>query len=82
MDQKHETPVISAWRATEFVWEVLMSVAIPTALSALAGRWFDRRFNLAPWGTIVGLVIAVALSGALVYRKANQYKELTNTPHD
>ena len=76
MDQKQQKSGISAWQATEFVWDVLLSVALPTTLCALGGRWVDTHWGWTPWGTILGLILAVTVSGTLVYRQAKRYTHL------
>lgn len=61
------------WEAVGFVWEVFVSIAAPTVLCALAGRWLDKRYASTPWFMVIFLVLAVAISGLLVYRKAKQF---------
>lgn len=58
----------SAWQAVGFVWQLLMFIAIPTTLLALAGRWIDTRFGSTPWATLLGLILALALSMAAAHR--------------
>lgn len=79
MSDIHLPKRISQLQALGFVWEVFMAIALPTTLLALGGRWLDRRWNASPWMTIIGFVFAIAISGALVYRKAKQFAGTQNT---
>jgi LPXTG-motif cell wall-anchored protein len=72
-DKTPEKQGMNPWQATGFVWEVLASIAIPTTLCALGGRWLDKRYDASPWFTVVGLVLSLAISFLLVMRKANAY---------
>lgn len=59
--------------ALSFVWDVIFSIAIPTTLFALLGRWLDQRWHTSPWMTILGLILALGLAFVLVMRKAKQF---------
>ena len=61
---------ISQWEAAEFVWELLLIVAVPTTLAALGGRWVDRAYGTTPWATLLGLLLALSIVGLLVVRRA------------
>jgi F0F1-type ATP synthase assembly protein I len=59
---------IGQWEAVGFVWELIIIIAVPTVFCALLGRWIDNQYGIAPWGIIVGLILALGLSAALVNR--------------
>ncbi len=68
---------ISQLAAVGFVTDVFVSIALPTTLFALGGRSLDQRWSTSPWMTVIGFLLAIALSGFLVYRKARRFaKEL------
>ncbi len=71
-----KTETIKAWQAVGFVWEVLVFVAVPTTLFALAGRWADRHWHLSPWMTVLGLILALGVTAILMKRKVKDYKQL------
>jgi F0F1-type ATP synthase assembly protein I len=74
MDEKKPDPKApSAWTALSLVSEIGLSIAIPTTLCALAGRWLDRHFGTSPLFILIGLFAALAISGVLVVRKGNRY---------
>ena len=60
------------------------SIAVPVVAFVLAGKWLQNKFHFAPFGIIVGFVLAAALSTMLIRRKAAwyaaEYKTL-ETPH-
>lgn len=59
---------ISTWEAIGFVWQLLLLIALPTTLLALAGRWVDTRYGTTPWATGVGLAIALASALLVAWR--------------
>lgn len=77
-EERPKTP-LTGLHALGFVTDVLISVALPTTVFALAGRALDRRWGTSPWMTVIGFVFAMAIAGLLVYRKAKQAEKiLTN----
>ena len=66
---------LSQLAAIGFVSEVFAAVAVPAVVFALGGRWLDARYNLSPWMTILGFILAISISGAMVYRMAKRYAE-------
>lgn len=58
----------SAWMALGIVWDIGLAVAIPTVVSALGGRWLDTRLGTSPLFILLGLFLALAVSGVLVVR--------------
>ncbi len=74
VDQKPQTNVVDAWRATGFVWDILVRIALPTTVFALFGRWLDRRWNTSPWFVLIGFICAMALSFFLVLRAARSFQ--------
>ncbi len=81
MDSDGRSSTVSGLKALGIVWDVVIAVAVPTTLFALAGRWIDVRYATSPWGTIVGLIFALTVSGLLVYRKATAYAEQMKSDH-
>ncbi len=56
-----------------------MLLAIPTLLIVsplvgfFIGSWADRRFHLAPWGAIVGLVLGLVTAGRETWKIYQRY---------
>ncbi|MDP3794211.1 MAG: AtpZ/AtpI family protein [Candidatus Uhrbacteria bacterium] len=71
--------LLSGYRAMGFVWEVLISIAVPTTLFALGGRWLDLRWHTSPLFLGTGLLLSLVVAGALVIHQA---KRFTDTLHD
>jgi len=76
----NKTNAISRLEALGFVTDVFISVAVPTTLFAFLGRGLDVRFHTFPYITIVGLLLALALTATLILRKAKQMAERMKTP--
>ena len=64
---------INKWQALGFVWDIFFAVAVPTVVFALAGRWLDMRWHVAPLFSILGLALALAIIYVLVKRKARRF---------
>lgn len=74
MSEPPKTKTVKAMQAVGFVWEVLVSVALPTTLFALAGRWADQRWGTSPWMAVIGLVLALGTTYVLMKRKIKDYQ--------
>ena len=37
-----------------------LEMLVGVVLGVVVGQWLDRRFGLAPWGTVVGVMLGVA----------------------
>lgn len=59
----------TAWEATELVWDLMISIVVPTILCALAGRWLDQRYHSTPLFLLVGLGCALGIIAVIVVRK-------------
>lgn len=64
---------INKWQALGFVWEIFFTVAVPTIVFALAGRWLDTRWHVTPLFSIIGLALALAIIYILVKRQARRF---------
>lgn len=51
------------------------TIAVPAVLAALLGKWLDSRYNTEPRYLIILLVLAFALTGYAVVKKAKGYKK-------
>ena|SRR3989338_8721498 len=50
-----------------------ITIAVPVVIFVLAGQWADAQLGVRPWATIGAFVLAAALSGLAIYRKAKRY---------
>ncbi len=60
--------------AIGFVWEVLLSILVPVAAFAFAGRWLDHRFHTHPWFLGVSFPCALAVAYVIIRRKAEAFR--------
>jgi hypothetical protein len=82
-DKETSRKIISQWEAVGFVTEVLVAVAVPTTLLALGGRWMDAKYGIAPWATVLGLILSLAISAFLVTRRAKEMAaRMKSRPND
>lgn len=70
---------ISKWEALGFVSQVFVVVAIPTTGFALLGRWLDAKYHTTPYATVLGLVLAIAVSGYAVSKMAMRFSKRMKT---
>ena len=51
-------------------------LVVPPVVGALAGQWLDRRFNTAPWLTLVFLFLGFGAAVRLVVRTIRRVNEI------
>ncbi len=51
------------------------TIAVPAVLASLLGKWLDTRYGTEPRYLIILMILALVLTGYMVVRKANVYKE-------
>lgn len=66
----------SPWQAIEFVSDILMSIAVPTVLFAIGGRWLDRHFGTTPLFMVIGLLLSLGIVATIVTRKGKAMSKL------
>ncbi|MFA5813502.1 MAG: AtpZ/AtpI family protein [Patescibacteria group bacterium] len=49
------------------------TIAVPVVLFVLIGKWLDGKYGTEPWVTILGFVLAAALSAWTIWKKAKRY---------
>jgi ATP synthase protein I len=49
-----------AWRELAYYSSIGFSVALAIVIGLAAGVYVDRRFDTAPWGMLIGLVLGIA----------------------
>lgn len=47
-----------------------MEVGVGVAVGYFGGHWLDHRFGLAPWGTVVGLMVGCGAGMYLLIKDA------------
>lgn len=65
-NEKNKTSYGSAIR---LVWELGYAIAVPLVILALAGRFLDKKLGSSPWFLIAGILISIAISSYIVYKK-------------
>ncbi len=51
------------------------TIAVPAVFASLLGKWLDTRYGTEPRYLIILMILALVLTGYMVVRKANVYKE-------
>ncbi|MDI6777896.1 MAG: AtpZ/AtpI family protein [Patescibacteria group bacterium] len=65
MKQKEE----KSFSALKLAWDLGFTIAIPLVVFALAGRFLDKKLGTSPWLLLAGILISIAVSSWLVYKK-------------
>jgi hypothetical protein len=55
-------------------FEFLFLIGVPLIGFILLGRWLDNKFNH-HFFVLVGILLAIPLSGYMVYKRANEYRK-------
>jgi len=55
--------------ALGLAWEMGYTIAVPLVALALGGRFLDKKLGTAPWLLLFGILISIAVSSWLVYKK-------------
>lgn len=59
----------SMWSALGLVGELGYIIAIPAVLGGFGGAYLDKYFDTSPLFTLLGLLLALIISGYAVYRR-------------
>lgn len=79
---KNEKHRYDAWFAIGFVWDVFLSISVPTVVFALGGRWLDRRWDLSPLFTLIGLALSILSAVLLMRWHAKRFQERMREKRD
>ncbi len=63
--------------AMEFVWDILVAIAVPTTLFAYIGRTLDIRYDRSPVFVILGFLLALSVTYVMVKKQVKRYKKMT-----
>jgi len=55
--------------ALGLAWELGYTIAVPLVALALGGRFLDKKLGTAPWLLLLGILVSIAVSSWLVYKK-------------
>jgi len=59
--------------ALKIIGDFGVSIAAPVVLFVLVGQYLDGKYGKSPLFTILGFVLAAAISARIIYRKAKRY---------
>lgn len=66
---------IEAFRLLQLGWVAAFSLLIPL----IGGIWLDRRYDCAPWLTLVGMIVGVMAAVYAVVREVSRSYRLTDS---
>jgi F0F1-type ATP synthase assembly protein I len=58
-----------SFSALGLAWELGYTIAVPLVALALGGRFLDKKLSTSPWLLLTGILISIAVSSWLVYKK-------------
>ena len=59
----------NGWSAVSLAWELGYTIAVPLTVLALGGRLLDKKIDTSPWIMLIGILVALIISGTAVYWK-------------
>mgnify|MGYP001618298132 CR=1 FL=1 len=59
----------NGWSAVSLAWELGYTIALPLIVLALGGRLLDKKIDTSPWMMLIGILVALIVSGTAVYWK-------------
>ena len=71
MEEKTPKPDKS-WSTVSLAWELGYMIAIPLIAFTLVGRFLDKKLGTSPWLLLTGVLIAIAVTSWLVYKKTKE----------
>ncbi len=57
------------WAAVSLAWELGYLIALPIVILGLGGAWLDKKIGTTPAFILIGILLALIVSGVGVYRK-------------
>lgn len=57
------------WSLLNLAWKLGYTIAVPIALLGFGGAWLDKKFATSPLFILIGIVLAIFISGIAIYRK-------------
>ncbi|MBI2042372.1 MAG: AtpZ/AtpI family protein [Candidatus Nealsonbacteria bacterium] len=58
--------------AIGLAWELGYMITLPLVVLAVLGRFLDKNYSTSPLFLIAGILLAIAVSGLLVFRKTKR----------
>lgn len=71
-----------ALRALAAVSGLGFSIAASVAIGVLFGRWIDRKLGTEPCALIVGIIVALASAGSIIYELTSTAKRTDDAGKD
>lgn len=65
------------WEGLNLAWELGYLIAIPAVIFSFGGAYLDKTMGTSPLYLLIGIALAVLLSGFSVYRKTKHLIEST-----
>ncbi|MEK7516510.1 MAG: AtpZ/AtpI family protein [Patescibacteria group bacterium] len=62
----------STWSALALAWELGYTIAIPIVIFAIGGRFLDKKLGSSPIFLLLGILLALIVSGVGVYRRTKR----------
>jgi len=62
-------------KTLSLAWELGYSIAVPLVVLAFSGRLLDKKYDSSPIFLLSGIILAISISGFLVFRKTKNILE-------
>lgn len=75
MNEEKKSKPDSSWSTLGLAWQLGYTIAVPLVVFALAGRYLDKKLGTTPWLLLAGIILAIASTTWLVYKKTKEIIE-------
>lgn len=65
-------------KTISLAWELGYTIAVPLVALAFLGRFLDKKYETSPIFLLSGILLAIAISGIMVFRKTKKIMEDIN----
>jgi F0F1-type ATP synthase assembly protein I len=69
VNESEKKPQAFNFNVYSLVFELGYTIAIPIVVLALLGRYADKAWGTGPWMLLLGVVVSIVISSALVHKK-------------
>lgn len=68
------------WEGLNLAWVLGYLIAIPAVVFSFSGAYLDKKMNTSPLYLLIGIGLALVISGIAIYRKTKHIVEHLNPP--
>ena len=75
IESKNKNEKMIFFKTLGLAWQLGYIIAVPLVIFAISGRFLDRKYDASPVFLLSGMLLAIIVSGLLVFRKTKKILE-------